>query len=189
MGEITKPQLVNNVHYSEGSFPNIIGFCERDNGSHISHDDEEAYQYKFHDNLVYILKKKGKRWEVAQFEGTNILRVNSDNNLESVLMRALTFAEADRSKQETKINILFPVPKSDTERAMAIMYYLGGYPRSSFPYTTEFSFIKDKFIDPEIEFLSYSYVPVQYIEWLREELKKAGFIGQDKNRTLWIYKK
>lgn len=189
MDATNKPKVVNDVHFSTGEFPKIIAFCERDETTHIVKTDEEVYQYKLHDKIVYMLKRKEQGWELVEFDSNTILRVNSDVHLETVLMRALTFREADRANQETRTNILFPINKLDSERVMAIMYYLGGYPRSFFPVSPEFTFIKDTFIDPELEFLSYSYVPTEYVPWLREELKNGEFIGQDKNRTIWMYKK
>src|SRR5688572_13798930 len=184
-----KPKLTNNNHFSSGDFPNIIGFCDRDEDSRVSHFDEEAYEYKLHGGVVYLLKKKSNRWELVEFDKNQIIRVSADNMLENVLMRALTFADSDKERQEKRANIIFPVKKSDIKRAEAIMYYLGGYPKSTLSQTPELQFIEQTLIDPDIEFLTYSYVPVEYVPWLREELKAAGLIGQDKNRTVWIYKK
>src|SRR5947207_1788197 len=133
MDENSKPKTVNDKHFSTEQFPNIIAFCQRENGTHVIHDDEESYEYKFNEQVVYVLKKKGNRWEIVEFDGHKILRVSADSNLESVLMRALSFSENDKSKQEERTNILIPVKKIDAERVMAIMYYLGGYPRSFFP--------------------------------------------------------
>jgi hypothetical protein len=189
MDSDNKPQVANRDHFSSGELPRIIAFCERDEKTHVKHAEEESYEYKLNDQVVYVLKKKSGRFEIVEFDGNKILRVSAGDNLEDVLMRALAFSENDRDKQEKRTNILFPVKKVDAERVMAIMYYLGGYPRSFFPNSAEFQFVRDTFLDPEIDFLSYSYVPVNYIPWLREELKNAGFIGQDKNRTLWTYKK
>ena len=184
-----QPKAVNNNHFSNGDFPNIIGFCERDDNSRVAHFDEEAYEYKLHGAVVYLLKKKSNRWELVEFDKNKIVRVSADNMLENVLIRALTFIDADKPRQDKRANIIFPVKKSDVKRTEAIMYYLGGYPKSFLLQTPEFQFIEQTLIDPNIEFLTYSYVPVEYVPWLREELKNANIIGQDKNRTVWIYKK
>jgi hypothetical protein len=69
------------------------------------------------------------------------------------------------------------------------MYYLGGYPGNFLPMLPEMEIIKEKFVDPDLDFLAYSHVPVEYIEWLREELKNSGVLGEGKNRNIWIYKK
>src|SRR5689334_1084840 len=140
-----KPKQVNNVHFSQGTFPNIIGFCDRDESSHVNHSDEEAYEYKLHNNVVYLLKKMSSRWELVEFEGGKVVRVSADNTLESVLIRGLSFSEADKTKQEKRVNILFPVNTTDINRAEAIMYYLGGYPKNFLPNVSEINFIKDTF--------------------------------------------
>jgi hypothetical protein len=69
------------------------------------------------------------------------------------------------------------------------MYYYGGYPGNFLLMTPELALIIDMFLDPEITFLAYSYVPVNYLEWLREQLKLAGILQSASTRTLWVYKK
>lgn len=55
--------------------------------------------------------------------------------------------------------------------------------------TPELALIIERFIDPNITFLSFSYVPVAYLEWIREQLKNAGIIQAGATKTLWVYKK
>jgi hypothetical protein len=184
-----KPRYVNNSHFSTGEFPSVLAFCDRDNATHIVNGDEESYQYKLGYQVVYMLKKKGPRWEVLEFDDHRIIRVNTANSLPVALFQALSFTEADKPKQDKRVNILFPVQKTDLDKALAIMYYMGGYPGNFLPQLPELTLIKEKFLDPEMEFLSFSYVPLEYIEWLRQELKNSGILGEGKNRNLWIYKK
>lgn len=185
-----RPKIVNKTHFTSEQFPDIIGFCERDQKSHIVNEDEESYQYLFNEKAVYQVKKKANKWEIMEFDGDkNIVRVSTGAKLGLVLFHALTFHTSDRLRHNSCTNIIIPVSKSESEKASAIMYYLGGYPVGLLELTPEFALIKEVFIDPNLDFLNYSYIPVVYIPWLREELKQAGIIGQDKNRTIWMYKK
>jgi len=55
--------------------------------------------------------------------------------------------------------------------------------------TPELALIVERFINPDIIFLSYSYVPAVYLEWLREQLKLTGILQPGTARMLWVYKK
>ncbi len=184
------PQLVNDAPFSTEQLPEIIGFCERDPSTHIIHSgDEESYQYKLHGKVVYTVKKKGNKWEIVESDNGQIVRVETATNLGTVLMHILTFRNSDRSKQEELVNILIPVSPEDKDKALVLMYYLGGYPGNFFEETTELKPLLEKFAGQNLSFLSYSYVPVEYVPWLREELKNAGITGQSGDRTIWVYRK
>ncbi|GEM_PF-3569715 len=189
-GSEGKPKLVNTTHFSTEKFPELLGFCERDDKTHVVSGDEENYQYKLHDKKVYSIKKKSNKWEIIEFDLDNkIIRVSTGTKLGMVLVNALSFRGADGNKQDQRANILIPVNTEDREKAIALMYYLGGYPGDFLEETPEQKLITEKFISPNISFLSYPYVPVMYVPWLREEFKKAGITGQDSSRTIWIYRK
>src|SRR4051812_30694878 len=116
MDNTTQPQVANKDHFSTQAFPHIIAFCERDEKTHVHQAEEESYEYKFDDQVVYVVKKKNNRWEIVEFDDHKILRVSADSNLESVLMRALSFSENDKTKQEKRTNIIIPIKKIDAER-------------------------------------------------------------------------
>lgn len=185
----TKPKRVNTNHFSTEKFPEIIGFCERDDASHITNGREESYNYQLNGHSLYTLKKFSSQWELQECDEKNIIRVSTGRNLGLVLMQGLRFSEADKDKQETRVNILFPTQKATIEEALALMYYYGGYPGNFLQQSSELSLITERFIDPEITFLAYSYVPAQYVDWLREQLKNAGILESGASRTLWVYKK
>jgi len=189
MDKLVRPGAVNHQHFSAEQFPEIIAFCERDNKSHVVTNTEETYEYKLHGKTIYMVKKCSGKWEIVEFDDKSIVRVSTSDNLGMVLMSALTFKETDRPKQDARTNILIPVNVKEREKALALMYYFGGYPTSLLPVTAEYLLIKEKFIDPQYDFLAYSFVPIEYIAWLREELKNAGITGHGKNMTIWIYKK
>lgn len=182
------PTHVNSTHFSSGHFPEVIGFCDRDNNSHVTNGDIESYYYKFDDKVRFTAKRRATRWEIIRYEDSKPLKVSTGTDLGMVLVHALTFSEIDRDKQEEWTNILIPVSNRDKDKALSIMYYLGGYPGSFLQITPEFLLIKEKFIGHDMDFLAYSYVPVTYIPWLREELRKTGIISEG-NRNIWIYKK
>jgi hypothetical protein len=183
------PRFANTSHFSTEEFPQVIGFCDRDNATHVLHTNEEVYEYKLHGKIVYVVKKQHGRWQITEFEDAKITRSSTDVTLGNVLLRALAFVETDRTKQQSRTNILIPVAAADKERAVAIMYHLGGYPQSFLPWTAELLFIKNTFLDPQLDFLAYPYVPVEYIPWLREQLREASITGQEQKRTVWIYQK
>src|SRR6266567_5728493 len=95
-----KPKFVNSQHFSTEQFPEVIGFCDRDNASHMRNADEETYQYKRNNKTIYTAKKKGNRWEIIEFDGSAIVRVSTGGKLGFVLFHALSFHESDRLKQE-----------------------------------------------------------------------------------------
>ena len=185
----TNPQRVNGNHFSTEKFPEIIAFCEREDSSHIQNGKEESYNYIFNGQTVYALKKFASQWELQESDNKNIIRVSTGRNLGMVLMQGLRFSDADKGKQEERVNILLPTLKIDVEKAMALMFYYGGYPGNFLHLTPELTMIVEQFVDPDLTFLSYSYVPVIYVEWLRDTLKFAGILQSGTTRTLWVYKK
>lgn len=189
MNGLKRPRLANSTHYSSEQFPEVVAFCDRDDTTHVVSGDEESFEYKLNYLTLYLLKRKGKRWEVIEFDNHRIIRVSMGASLGVALFQALTFRDADKIRQSVRCNVLFPVTLQTREKALAIMYYLGGYPGSFLPVTAELALIKEKFVDPEIDFLAYSYVPCDYVDWLREELKAAGVWGEGKNRSVWMYRK
>lgn len=184
-----KPQRVNEDHFSTEKFPEIIAFCERDESTRVQSPSEESYAYLLNGQTVYILKKFATQWELAEMKDKQIARVSTGRNLGMVLMQGLHFTKSEIDKQEERVNILIPVDKTLSEKALALMYYYGGYPGNFFESTPEMKVIVERFIDPDLAFLSYSYVPVAYIEWLREILKQNEIIQEGVARTLWMYKK
>lgn len=184
-----KPQAVNTDYFSTETFPEIIGFCEKDKYSHVQVGDEESFVYKLNGKRMYLLKKRSNRWEIVEYEEDKIIRVSTNKVLGLVISQALTYVSHPNDRQEFRVSILIPINKPDLEKAMAIMYYLGGYPINFLQMTPELELILNRFVDPNLTFLSYSYVPIQYLPWLNEELKKSGLIGQNKSRTILMYKK
>jgi hypothetical protein len=185
----THPKLFNSTHFSSGKFPEVIAFCDRVEKSHIRSGTSESYSYELNDNHIYTLKKFANQWELEESADNTIIRVSTGRNLGMVLLQGLRFSDADKGKQEERVSILFPVHKNDLEKALALIYYYGGYPGNFLLMTPELALIIDRFIDPDIIFLSFSYVPVIYLEWLREQLKTAGIIQSGATKTMWVYKK
>jgi hypothetical protein len=183
------PKLFNSNHFSSGKFPEVIAFCDRIEKSHISSGNSESYTYELQDKNIYTLKKLANQWELQESEDNTIIRVSTGRNLGMVLMQGLRFSDADKSRQDDRVSILFPVRTNDLEKALAFMYYYGGYPGNFLLMTPELALIVDRFIDPKITFLSFSYVPVMYLDWLREQLKSADIIQPSASRTMWVYKK
>lgn len=185
----TQPQRVNSNHFSTEKFPEVIAFCERDDQTHVLHGSEESYEYKLNGQTLYQLKKYAAQWELIELMDKKVMRVSTGRNLGIVLMQGLRFADADKGKQEERVNVLVPVMKKDAEKAAAMMYYFGGYPASFLELSPELAIIIERFVDPQLTFLSYSYVPVAYLPWLNEELKKAEILQEGADKTIWVYKK
>jgi hypothetical protein len=185
----TQPTFVNDEPFSSELFPKVVGFCDRDNSSHVKNNDEESFLYTLGKETIYTIKHKQHRWEVIELANGIIHRINAAQTLREVLIHSLSFSEKDKNNQDKRVNILFPIEPSDMEKTLAIMYYLGGYPNSGVLGPTENALILEKFHDPRLEYLTYSYVPINYIQWLRDSLKQADLIGQTPNRTIWVYKK
>ena len=181
-------QRVNSNHFSTEKFPEVIAFCERDESSHVLTSTEESYTYALNGKVVYTLKKVNEQWELMEMDDKKVIRVSTGRSLGMVLWHALKFSSADKGKQEERVNILIPVAKTDLEKALAFMYYYGGYPGNFLDHTPELDAIMERFVDPNITFLSYSYIPVTHLEWLRGILKEDGLM-EDGANTLWIYKK
>lgn len=183
------PKLVNKDHFSSEKFPEVLAFCDRLSNSYIHNRREESYSYALQGNQLYTLKKLANQWELEEFHNNTIIRVSTGRNLGLVLMQGLRFSDADKGRQDERVNIIFPVQKVDLEKTLAFMYYYGGYPGNFLLMTPELALLIDRFIDPELTFLSFSYVPVIYVEWLREQLKNAEIIKPGAMRTMWVYKK
>lgn len=183
------PKLFNSNHFSTEKFPEVVGFCDREENSHILNGTEESYTYALNGKTLYTLKKLATQWKLEELANSNIVRVSTGRSLGLVLMQGLRFSDGDKGKQEERVNILIPVQKADVEKALALMYYYGGYPGNFLQMTPELALIIERFLDRELTFLSYSYIPVGYLEWLREQLKNAGIIQSGASRTLWVYKK
>lgn len=184
-----KPFAVNTTYFTTEAFPEVIGFCTKDPHTHVQANGEESFEYKLQGKKMYVLKRMGDKWQIVGFLGEQILRVSTGQSLGQVLTQALTFTRSEKDKQETRVNILIPVEKKNLEKALALMYYLGGYPVNFLPVTPEYQLIIERYVKDDLTFLSYSYVPVEFIPWLNEEFKKAGIIGQQKTRTILMYKK
>lgn len=183
------PKFVNKDHFSSEKFPEVLAFCDRLPNSYIHNRREESYSYALQGNQLYTLKKLANQWELEELYNNTIIRVSTGRNLGLVLMQGLRFSDADKGRQDERVNIIFPVQKGDLEKTLAFMYYYGGYPENFLLMTPELALIIDRFIDPELTFLSFSYVPVIYVEWLREQLKNAEIIQAGATRTMWVYKK
>src|SRR5258708_5691186 len=145
-----KPKWVNNNHFSTGEFPDVIGFCDRDLTSNTKDAFEESYMYKWRNQIAYVAKKRGSHWEIVTYRDNKPLRATAANSLLEVLMQTLSFYEQDRARQDSRINILFPINPEDRDKALSLMYYLGGYPSGLLPMTAEFALVKEKFIGPQI---------------------------------------
>ena len=185
----THPQFFNKEHFSIEKFPEVIAFCDRIPNSHIQNSTEESYTYELNGKQFYTLKKLANQWELEESDHNTIIRISTGRNLGLVLTQALRFSDSDKGKQEERVNILFPVQKVDLEKTLAFMYYYGGYPGNFLMMTPEIALIIDRFVDPNLTFLSYSYVPILYLEWLREQLKNMGILQSGTTKTLWVYKK
>jgi len=183
------PKFYNKDHFSTEKFPEVLAFCDRITNSHIHNGREERYSYELNGQLIYTLKKLTNQWELEEYFNDTIIRVSTGRNLGLVLMQGLRFSDADKGKQEERVNVIFPLQKADLEKALAMMYYYGGYPGNFLLMTPELALLVDRFIDPTITFLSFSYVPVIYVAWLREQLKNAEIIQSGAAKTLWVYKK
>ncbi len=183
------PKLHNSNHFSTETFPEVIAFCDRIANSHIRGGREEKYSYECQGKVRYTLKKLANQWELDEIENNTIIRISTGRNLGMVLMQGLRFSDSDKGKQEERVSILFPVAKEDLEKALALMYYFGGYPGNFLLMTPELALIVERFVDPKLTFVSFSYVPAIYLEWLREQLKTAGLIQSGATKTLWVYKK
>jgi hypothetical protein len=183
------PKSVNKDHFSSEKFPEVLAFCDRVESSHIHNGKEESYAYALNGKYIYTLKKIANQWELQESENDTIIRVSTGRTLGLVLMQGLRFSDADKGRQESRVNVLFPVQKTELEKALAFMYYYGGYPGNFLLMTSELALIIDRFLDPNITFLSYSYVPAVYLEWLREQLTLAEILQAGTTRTLWVYKK
>lgn len=184
-----KPQRVNENHFSTEKFPEVIAFCDRDENTHVQTPTEESYEYTLNGQTRYMLKKFAEQWELVETEDKKIIRVSTGRHLGMVLWQALRFSNADKEKQDTFVNILIPVLKADVEKSLALMYYYGGYPGNFLEANPELEIIIDRFVDPNLAFLSYSYVPVTHLDWLRETLKQNGVLQEGVARSLWVYKK
>ncbi len=182
-------QRVNTNHFSTEKFPEVIAFCERDESSHVATATEESYTYTLNGKTIYTLKKINGQWELMEMDEKRVVRVSTGKSLGMVLWHALRFSDADKPKQEERVNILIPVAKTDLEKALAFMYYYGGYPGNFLDHTPDLDAIVERFVDPDISILSYSYVPVTHLEWLREILKTDGLLQEGASNALWIYKK
>lgn len=185
----TKPKLFNKEHFSNEKFPEVIAFCDRVQESHIHSDIEESYTYALNGRNFYTLKKLAHQWELEEIDQNIIVRVSTGRNLGLVLMQGFRFSDSNKSKQEERVNILFPVQRSDLEKTLAFMYYYGGYPGNFLMMTPELALIVERFVNPDIIFISYSYVPSVYLEWLREQLTLTGILQPGTARMLWVYKK
>jgi hypothetical protein len=122
-------------------------------------------------------------------ENKKIIRVTTGRSLGITLIQGLRFSDADKGRQEERVNILLPVSRVDAEKTASFMYYYGGYPANFLELSPELALIIERFVDPDLAFFSYPYVPIAYLEWLREELKKADILKEGPNRSLWVYKK
>jgi hypothetical protein len=183
------PHRANEDHFSTGKFPAIIAFCDRDDNTHVQSGAEESYEYTLNGQTVYLLKKIASQWELVEMEDKKIVRVSTGRSLGLVLWQGLRFATMDKGRQEERVNVLIPVKKVDLEKSLALMYYYGGYPGNFLDVTPELDIIVSRFVDPDVTFLAYSYVPAQYLEWLRAVLKDNGILEANSARTLWVYKK
>src|SRR5258708_6061737 len=182
----TQPKRSNKEHFSTEKFPEVIAFCDRIATSHIRNGQEESFTYELNGVSKYTLKKLANQWELEESEKNTIVRISTGRNLGLVLMQGLRFSDADKGKQEERVSIIFPVLKTDLEKTLSLMYYYGGYPGNFLMMTPELALIIERFVDPTLTFLSFSYVPVGYLEWLREQLKNAGIIQSGASRTLWV---
>ncbi len=180
---------VNKNHFSTEIFPEVIAFCDREESTHVLSSNEESYEYTLNGKTVYALKKIAAQWELVELVDKKITRVSTGRSLGMVLWQALRFQDIDRAKQEERVNVLIPVARTDLEKALALMYYYGGFPGSFLETSPELKIITERFVDPELSFIAYSYVPATHLEWLREVLKTNEIIQEGAAKTLWVYKK
>lgn len=184
-----QPKRVNENHFSTEQFPEILAFCERNDNSRIDTGDEESYEYTLFGKSIYILKKHGPHWELIEQEDHKVVRVSTGRNLGMALWQGLRFSAQDKGKQEERVNVIIPVHKTDIEKALALMYYYGGYPGNFLDKTPELEIILEHFVEPELSVLAYSYIPVSYLEWLKETLRTNNILSEGTYRSLWVYKK
>ncbi len=183
------PKVVNEDHFSTGSFPKIIAFCERDELSLVRELNYATCFYTFENKKIYKLEVKSGKWGIIRYDDEVLVKVSTGSSLGEVLIDALQFTSADVKKQDKKVNILLPVLKEDKEMAEAVMYHLGGYATSIALTSVEQKIIQERYNSPELTCLAYSHVPIEYIDWLKDELKNKDVLGKKSGMDLWIYKK
>lgn len=62
-----KPKNVNHEFYEEETFPEIIGFCDRDDTTHAASQEEESYEYKLNTTLIFKVIKRAKEWQINEY--------------------------------------------------------------------------------------------------------------------------
>jgi len=159
--KMLRPVNVNRDLFTTEIFPNVVGFCDRDDSTHIVSHDRESYEYKLNGDVIYELIKCVHRWEMKEYLAGTIISYSSAHCLEILLFQGLSVAP---NSNNLMCNILIPVSKDDKDKALSLMYYFGGYTGSWRRTTTEFNLIKSRFVEPELDFLCFSKVPEQYTQ-------------------------
>lgn len=164
------PTRRNRVHYTLEQFPEIIGFCERDEESYSAGNGIESYDYKLDGELVYRATKTNQGWRIEEFEEGKCVAVSVGEELGMTLFEALHFGP---SRDDTFCSILIPVLKKEREKIIALMYYFGGYPGSYLRNTPEFEIVRERLLPEDICLLSYAKIPKQYFQYLGDILLEA----------------
>jgi hypothetical protein len=163
LSKLHGPKYVNRDFHTEEKFPMVVGFCDRDESSHVITKEEERYDYKLDSETVYRLIRTKKGWEVIEYAGGKKKQLSEGSTLGGVLYHALIETGEDL---ENRCRIIVPVRKDGKDKALSLMYYFGGYTGSWLSDEVHDYLRKKHTAPPDLVYLCFSKVPGKYVHWL-----------------------
>lgn len=169
---------INRINHKppwEEVFPELIGFCERDDDSYVNKDGEEYYDYQHDGELVYKIGKTKSAWIIEEYYASGELAALSEGPaLEQTIFQALIAPTA--KENDERVNILVPVEKENVENAKLFMYMIGGYP-GSWLSDIHYEAIKmSKLYSPKLDYLCYRKIPREYVDWVARILSERELL-------------
>jgi hypothetical protein len=133
----------------------VIGFCDRDDSTYTSTDGRECYDYELDGVRVYTLIKTSHGWALEEHYEGEMIRVS--NGLELGMTLCHAFLDVGHCVPG-QVNIILPVNIEQKEKALALMYYFGGY-TGSFVKDIVHKALQSMYPEPGLAFLGFSKVP------------------------------
>ncbi|MBN2254921.1 MAG: hypothetical protein JW736_04390 [Deltaproteobacteria bacterium] len=179
-----RPRNVNREYFTAETFPKVIGFCDRDDSSFTIDGDRKIFTYTLNGDVIYELIKHPTRWELIEYLAGSMTCYSRGHCLQVALFHGLSLAP---NYNNLMSDILVPVSRDDRDKALALMYYFGGYTGSWLRSSRETNRIISKFADSGLVILGFSKVPRQYLHWLGHLFVDAGITKRGTDRVIWTY--
>ncbi|MFC1600589.1 hypothetical protein ACFL25_00755 [Patescibacteria group bacterium] len=174
-----QPRFINENEPGSSEFLKVVGFCDRDEGSHAITQEGESYKYCYRVEPRYeVIKRPNGLWGVDQFgKDGNKIAFSTGPDQDRAIYHALI---APVPGWDDTVDIIFPVFRDQQKNISRMFYVIGGYPGYFITDDERRDFIKLTGVPEHAHIVTFRKVPKDYLPWLIEGLAYLKMTEPDK---------